>query len=79
MQSLISCNAAARIVAANSSYSTGGLEAATRLTPAPLVFPSVRGGLPEAHPVVPMIQARADQFEQRVELPDELCENTIRK
>ena len=57
--------------------------AAWRLPPgypsAPLVFPSARGGCPEAHPVVPMIQALAKHIEQLVALPDELREITIRK
>ena len=57
--------------------------AAWRLPPgypsAPLVFPSARGGCPEAHPVVPMIQALAKHIEQLVALPDELRETAIRK
>ena len=57
--------------------------AAWRLPPgypsAPLIFPSARGGCPEAHPVVPMIQALAKHVEQLVALPDELRETTIRK
>ena len=57
--------------------------AAWRLPPgypsAPLAFPSARGGCPEAHPVVPMVQALAKHIEQLVALPDELRETTIRK
>ena len=57
--------------------------AAWRLPPgypsAPLIFPSARGGCPEAHPVVPMIQALAKHIEQLVALPDELRETAIRK
>jgi hypothetical protein len=46
---------------------------------APLSFPSARGGCPEAHPVVPMVQALAKHIEQHVALPDEIRETTIRK
>jgi ribonuclease HI len=57
--------------------------AAWRLPPgypsAPLLFPSARGGCPEAHPVVLMVQALAKHIEQLVALPDGLRETTIRK
>ena len=57
--------------------------AAWRLPPgypsAPFLLPSARGGCPEAHPVVPMVQALAKHIEQLVALPDELRETTIRK
>ena len=57
--------------------------AAWRLPPgypsAPLLFPSARGGCPEAHPVVPMVQALAKHIEQLVALPDALRETTIRR
>ena len=57
--------------------------AAWRLPPgypsAPLSFPSARGGCPEAHPVVTMVQALAKHIEQLVALPDELRETTIRR
>jgi ribonuclease HI len=57
--------------------------AAWRLPPgypsAPFVFPSARGGCPEAHPVVPMVQALAKHIEQLVALPDALRETTIRR
>ncbi len=46
---------------------------------APFVFPSARGGCPEAHPVVPMVQALAKHIEQLVALPDWLRETTIRR
>jgi ribonuclease HI len=57
--------------------------AAWRLPPgypsAPFVFPSALGGCPEAHPVVPMVQALAKHIEQLVALPDALRETTIRR
>ena len=57
--------------------------AAWRLPPgypsAPLLLPSARGGCPEAHPVVLMVQALAKHIEQLVALPDELRDTTIRK
>ncbi len=57
--------------------------AAWRLPPgypsAPLSIPSARGGCPDAHPVVPMVQALAKHIEQLVALPDELRETTIRR
>ncbi len=46
---------------------------------APFVFPSALGGCPEAHPVVPMVQALAKLIEQLVALPDALRETTIRR
>ena len=57
--------------------------AAWRLPPgypsAPFLFPSARGGCPEAHPVVPMVQALAKHIEQLVALPDALRETTINR
>ena len=57
--------------------------AAWRLPPgypsAPFLLPSARGGCPEVHPVVPMVQALAKHIEQLVALPDELRDTTIRK
>jgi hypothetical protein len=46
---------------------------------APFVFPSARGGCPEAHTGVPMVQALAKHIEQLVALPDGLRETTIRR
>ncbi len=57
--------------------------AAWRLPPgyssAPFVFPSARGGCPEEHQVVPMVQALVKHIEQLVALPDALRKTTIRR
>ena len=58
-------------------------KAAWRLPPgypsAPLMFPSVHGSCPVAHPVVHMVQALAKHVEQLVALPDSLRETTVQK